>query len=955
MRKPCLKPLIYGLPLTGLMFQLCPAYAGGALPTSGHFVAGQGTITTAPGSVTVNQSSTYGIIDWQSFSIGTGNKVAFQNGSGATLDRVTGGDLSQILGSLTATGSIYLINPQGIVIGPSGKVATGGSFIASTRDVDNAAFMAGGALDFIGSSTGDVVNQGAITSTGGDVVLIGRGVTNGGSISAANGTAGLAAGDEVLLQPAGVGQRIFVKSGSGDVTNTGAIAAAQAELRAAGGNVYALAGNNGGIIRATGTANRDGHVWLSAGGNVTASGGVTAANADGSGGTVEITAGKTLALSGQIDASAQGSTGAGGQVVVKSAGSTEFTGSIAARGGAQGGNGGSAEVSGEYLDFKGAIDLTAAHGTTGTLLLDPQNLTIQTAGPSTTTKTGGTFTGNVANSVLKVSDLRAALAGSNVVVMTGTGGTQSGDITVAASVTWSSNTTLTLAAYRTINISKGVTISNTAGGSLVLAADTGAKDSGTVLFATGAAVDFSKSKGNVQIFYHPSTYPNATNFSALVTKGAGGFSAYMTVDNPGDLQAINKNLTGSYALNANLDMGNVKNFVPLGTQSTPFTGALIGQGYVIDNLTISSTNPFLGLFGMIGTGGRVSNIALTDESITSLGFNTYAAVGGLAGENDGKVSSSYVTGTVTDKSAPGDVGGLIGANIGTVQQSYASDAVTALQFTTLGGLVGNNSGTISQSYATGAVNGAPSSGLSGGLVGGLVGSNNGTISISYATGKVSGPDFGFVGGLVGQNNSDPVLATITSSYASGVVSGGQYAYVGGLVGDNNGVIAKSFAKGSALVGDQGAGGGLVGLNAGIINQSYATSKTTGTDYTQLGGLAGYNLGSISQSYATGAVAGGVGTEAGGLVGINYGSIDQTYSIGKVTGGSGSVLGGLLAEEFNSTSNSYWNTQTSGQATSANGTGQTTKQLKASLPAGFSTNAWGFEKGNYPFLKWQGGP
>jgi filamentous hemagglutinin family protein len=76
--------------------------------------------------VTINQSSGRGIIDWNNFSIGYGGVVTFKNGSGATLNRVTGTQMSTILGSLTATGSVYLINPQGVLIGPGAHVNTGG-------------------------------------------------------------------------------------------------------------------------------------------------------------------------------------------------------------------------------------------------------------------------------------------------------------------------------------------------------------------------------------------------------------------------------------------------------------------------------------------------------------------------------------------------------------------------------------------------------------------------------------------------------------------------------------------------------------------------------------------------------------------------------------------------------------------------------------------------------------
>jgi large exoprotein involved in heme utilization and adhesion len=89
-----------------------PACGGGALPNNGQYVAGQGAITSSGNSVTVNQSSSHGIVNWQNFSIGQGNSVLFNNGSGATLNRVTGNQLSQIDGSLKATGSVYLINPR---------------------------------------------------------------------------------------------------------------------------------------------------------------------------------------------------------------------------------------------------------------------------------------------------------------------------------------------------------------------------------------------------------------------------------------------------------------------------------------------------------------------------------------------------------------------------------------------------------------------------------------------------------------------------------------------------------------------------------------------------------------------------------------------------------------------------------------------------------------------------
>jgi len=216
------------------------------LPQGGHFVAGTGSIGTQGLTETITQSSQRGIIDFNSFSIGKSGTVKINNGVGATLNRVTGGNLSQIMGTLSATGSVYLVNPQGVVVGKSGVITTGGSFVASSLDISNQNFMAGQTLRFEGGANeGMVKNLGSISSSGGDVFLIARSVTNAGSINAPNGTVGLGAGQEVLLKDTSVaGGRMTVRYGKGDVRNKGAITAAQAELRAAGGNVYALAGNH---------------------------------------------------------------------------------------------------------------------------------------------------------------------------------------------------------------------------------------------------------------------------------------------------------------------------------------------------------------------------------------------------------------------------------------------------------------------------------------------------------------------------------------------------------------------------------------------------------------------------------------------------------------------------------------------------------------------------------------
>ena len=147
------------------------AYAGGALPSGGHYVAGQGSIAGGRTGTTVNQASTTGIVDWNSFAIGRSNSVTFDNGSGATLNRVTGGNISLIAGSLKATGSLYLMNTQGVIIDRSGHVLTGGSFVAATST--------SGLMNRT-AAVGNIRNAGTINAA--TVGLLGRDVTNTGTI-----------------------------------------------------------------------------------------------------------------------------------------------------------------------------------------------------------------------------------------------------------------------------------------------------------------------------------------------------------------------------------------------------------------------------------------------------------------------------------------------------------------------------------------------------------------------------------------------------------------------------------------------------------------------------------------------------------------------------------------------------------------------------------------------------
>ena len=170
-----------------------PRVVGGAAT-----VQGSGTAT-----VIVNQSTSSAIINWHTFNIGASESVRFNqpSSSSVALNRVTGGlGPSEIMGTLTANGRVFLINRDGVLFGPSAVVNTAG-FLASTNDIKNSDFMAGRYnFNIPGRPDASIVNLGRITATsGGFAALVAPGVRNSGTITATLGTVALASGNGFTL------------------------------------------------------------------------------------------------------------------------------------------------------------------------------------------------------------------------------------------------------------------------------------------------------------------------------------------------------------------------------------------------------------------------------------------------------------------------------------------------------------------------------------------------------------------------------------------------------------------------------------------------------------------------------------------------------------------------------------------------------------------------------------
>ena len=627
-----------------------------ALPTGGQVVAGSVATTVSGTQMTLNQASRTAIMNWQQFNIAPNEAVRIrQSGADAAmLARVIGGNPSELLGRLQADGKLFLINSKGILVG-AGAVIDTGSFLASTLDVADVDFLKGGALMFKGDASAGIVNLGKITAREGNVLLFAHTVQNAGEITAPNGTAGLGAGTEIFLASPDDSTfmvklnlpRTTEKTG---IENTGTITAAQAELKAAGGSIYDLAINQSGLVRVTGVEQRpDGRVILTAdGGTVSVTGSISAQKADGSGGEILVGGdyqGKNPAVANatrtyvgpeaKLDASATATTGDGGKVVVWADGDTWFSGAIAARGGSQGGNGGMAEVSGKQtLTFAGTSDLSAPAGKTGTLLLDPDDLTIvagAAAAPANLTNdsTWAFAEDPGAAQTLGASTLAGLLLANSITLQATNTLTVDAPITVASGGI--ANPTLTLQS-NVITINQNISLANTS--------------SGMLKFGSGA-VSLSLTSAAGATLNAPQVLIN--NFSSVTLNGPVLTASFRY--NARAAPTVNTSFTANNASNAITDfvLADTNNLavqflgdVAVNSSTAMSVSALISAA---NNVTLSSG----GNLTLRGVNGGIAASAITAFLATKLAstggaFINQAGAGLLAG-NGRKLIYTATTGS----------------------------------------------------------------------------------------------------------------------------------------------------------------------------------------------------------------------------------------------------------------------------------------------------------------------
>lgn len=890
-------------PLTLVVLGLLQPHVASAedlLPQGNTVVNGNVTVSTpTTGRMILNQSSDRAIVNWDSFSIGRGNSVDIQQPgtSSAILNRVTGETTSQIHGRLTATGNVFIVNPNGLFIGKQGEVQAGGGFVGSTLDTQDDDFMAG-RLRFEGlGSSARVENAGRVMiGRGGFAALLGGQVSNSGLIMVPLGRVGLGAGERVTLDVSGDRfLQVEIPSEGGDemralIENSGTVSAEGGliEMQAATARHAARhAINLSGVAEARSVSVHNGTIVLGggAGGRVTVSGhATTRAKAPSrpaiiversarpaarpSGGDITITGREISLTGGRIDASGD----AGGGII---------------------------RIGG---DFRGWGVLPGALY----LGVDAESVITADAGVS---GDGGR--------VILWSDVRTEFSGN----ISARGGETSGD---GGFVEVSGKEQLAFAGMVDTRAPMG------AAGTLLLdpfnvfiedvdVSDGGGFEVGTFTpnandaIVSVALLEANLAQSNISITTGSSgdqdgnitvqsqidwAGPTTLSFDAAgdvilnagINNAAGGFEINAggtittgpagTVD-IGTFELANGAWTqlgailptfnaNDFSIADNVDTSFLRALGGSGTQSSPYqltdvfglqsvaSFALLDQGFALANdIDASATenwNKGEGFVAIEGLGltpfsGTFDGQGHTITELTSIGVN--AAL--FARTNGADIRNV----ALDDVNIAGfDIaGGLVGTAIDTTIQNVAVSGIVASEFGTLvGGIVGDlrgASGSLDNSSFTGTVT-ADNENDANLTIGGLVGRNlSSTVSNSAFTGDITETGFTLglrtVGGAVGVNAGE--VRSVTTSGALSADGAGGTLFAGGLVGDNQsieGIDASSAAMSVSVTTSQDDAiyaGGLVGNNIGSVTGSQATGDVViaaADGMLSVGGLIGYN-------------------------------------------------------------------------------------------------------------------
>ncbi len=363
--------------------------------------------------------------------------------------------------------------------------------------------------------------------------------------------------------------------------------------------------------------------------------------------------------------------------------------------------------------------------------------------------------------------------------------------------------------------------------------------------------------------------------------------------------AIRKYSGYSFRLTKDIDISKLGSWVPVGSQSAPFSGTIDGAGKTVSGLTINmASSSYVGLIGYLSNVGYIKNLKVK-TSASGVAAGSYAGI--VAGYSKGDISGCTAEGSIrlTGDSPIG--GGIVGYAEKVIKGCSSSAAVvTDSPGAKIGGIAGFAAGGASGCAFTGSVtaNGKYNSSTNvpaGSYAGGIAAAGYSLISDCTVGGSVYCSLYG--GGVVGYLNG-----TMDNCRFSGsVTTFGNTSYTGGVVAKLKGIVKNSSSSGKVLNKecDSRVGGVVAYVPAGSeVSRCYSTGSTVceGSLKSYVGGVVGdIEGGLVKECYSTGTVGAKSMSYVGGVAGILHGGkLTACYSTinVKVTSGSIAYVGGV---------------------------------------------------------------
>lgn len=763
--------------------------------------------------------------------------------------------------SIKDSGLAVLVAPavrnSGVIEAKLGRVALAG---AKTVTVD---FHGDGLLSFDATSTVNelprdadgkpvsalVTNAGVIRADGGTVLMTARavkgvidnvvntdGIVSARAVGTQNGKIVLSGGDAGMVNVAGTVEATGANAGErgGKVVVTGE------HVNVARGAAIDVSGAAGGgeiALGSQGVAPDDGSAAFS-----------------GKSSTVKVAAGASLKADALVN-------GKGGNVTMWSNDATAFAGSLSARGGAQGGDGGFAEVSSnKNIGLTGSADLRAPKGKTGLLLIDPTDLRIVDSASGGGSQDGaagdGTINGGDANTANNTVSrgLLESLAGTTNIKLEATG-----QITVADMAAINLKTTaghsFTMRSTQTggIRFENSNTEISTQGGSITLEA-----------LGVGSTLD---------------------NIGKLTSRGGA-----ITLNATGDINLANVINAGSGAALVRTSAGSIRNtgganqVVAGGSVKLDASGGNIGDPAAAVNTRTAQLS--------LATGG---NLAVANrQTLTSLDITSRHAQPGV--NNSFQLTSpdlafalqdngSYQLSTVTQPGLNFSFTGDRTITAGNIDLGSGALALTS----TAGHILGTPTSLLKAGFIT--LSAAGSDGRSGAIGSSAQGLNTQTASLT-ATSGTGGVYLNNTGSAILKaiDTTGSLVATTTGNLTLGDIKTGASAVLTSALGNivDDGVDATTIATSSLTLA---AANGTIGTGARSLKTSASSLSAVSSGGVYLDSTSS-NL-NITQAQAANAAITitGAGSVSANNVSSGGGAVNLTgnsINAGQVNAGSGNV-------------------------------------------------------------------